>query len=511
MNQGYRIAAYLRLSKEDEDMRDESNSISSQRMMIREYVRKHFENFSWSEFSDDGYSGTNFRRPGVTDLLEQVKSGRIDCVIVKDFSRFSRDYIELGSYLDQIFPFLGVRFISLNDYYDSEKQKGSTADLGISFRGLMYDLYSRDLSMKVKASLHTRKEQGQYAMGNVPFGYERDQTDRHKLVIAKDEANVIRRIFSLTLEGKTTTEIAKQLNREKVPTPMGFRAEKKQTSRVSGGSGFQWSHSRIYSILKNPVYAGDMVCGKYHRKEIGGKNHVKPGSEWNVYRDHHPAIVSRDTFEKVQKNRKRAESGKPRNMACRHPLQGKVFCGGCKKSMALRKRSLNPYFYCHARYAYADAENCVDHVNLMFLEQVVLYRMEEETTIQQEMKRLRGKERERFHEKIEKLTKIKNRLIRKRENLQRERMERYERSVFDEEFQFQTDDTEIRQAEERIAGIDQEIAGLKEAAPEMDTGFMDFSENSVGGQLTKQLVEALIRRIVVYDEEHIEIEFVTWK
>ena len=198
MNQGYRIAAYLRLSKEDEDMRDESNSISSQRMMIREYVRKHFENFSWSEFSDDGYSGTNFRRPGVTDLLEQVKSGRIDCVIVKDFSRFSRDYIELGSYLDQIFPFLGVRFISLNDYYDSEKQKGSTADLGISFRGLMYDLYSRDLSMKVKASLHTRKEQGQYAMGNVPFGYERDQTDRHKLVIAKDEANYKRRIFSLT-------------------------------------------------------------------------------------------------------------------------------------------------------------------------------------------------------------------------------------------------------------------------------------------------------------------------
>ena len=179
--------------------------------------------------------------------------------------------------------------------------------------------------------------------------------------------------------------------------------------------------------------------------------------------------------------------------------------------MALRKRSLNPYFYCHARYAYADAENCVDHVNLMFLEQVILYRMEEETTIQQEMKRLRGKERERFHEKIEKLTKIKNRLIRKRENLQRERMERYERSVFDAEFQFQTDDTEIRRAEEKIAGIGQEIDRLKEAVPEMDTGFMDFSENSMGGQFTKELVKALIRKIVVYDEAHIEIEFVTWK
>lgn len=506
MSKVYKIAAYLRLSKEDEDMRDESNSISSQRMMIKEYMVRHFEHFEYREFTDDGYSGTNFRRPGVADLLEQIRSGGIDCVIVKDFSRFSRDYIELGSYLDQIFPFLGVRFISLNDHYDSEKHKGSTTELGISFKGLMYDLYSKDLSTKVKASLCTRKGQGQYAMGNVPFGYQKDPKDRHRLVIAEDEAKIVRNIFSFALEGRTTTEIAKQLNQEKVHTPMEFRRGKNQVSRIPAGTKAQWNHSMICLILKNPVYAGDMVYGKYYRKETGGKNYLKPRSEWNVYQDHHPAIISRDLFEQIQKIRKHTGSGKTRSME-HHPLQGKVFCGGCKKSMILRKRSLNPYFYCNRRYAYEDTGDCVSHVNLMFLEQIILYRMEREAEIQRGIEHLKEEKEAKIHEKIDKLTKTRDRLIRKKAKLQRERMENYERSVFDAGFEFQTDDTEIRQTEERIIGIDRKIDSLEKAVSERNAGFTDFSENGAGERLTKELVEALIRRIVVYDEGHVEIEF----
>lgn len=322
-------------------MRDESNSIINQRMLLRAYAGKHFERYEWREFSDDGFSGTNFRRPGITDMLEQIREGEIDCVIVKDFSRFSRDYIELGSYLDQIFPFLGVRFISLNDNYDSERHRGSTAELGTSFKGLMYDLYSKDLSLKVKSSLSTRKEQGQYAIGNTPFGYGKVQEDRHRLVIAEDEAAIVRRIFLLTLEGRTTVEIAKLFNREKVQTPIEFKIRKNQTSRVPLGDRFQWESSMICSILKNPVYAGDMVYGKYYRKEVGGKNHLRPRSEWKIYRDHHPAIISRDDFEKVQKTRKSTGCGKKKG-AKQHPLQGKVICGGCGRAMTLRRRSLNP-------------------------------------------------------------------------------------------------------------------------------------------------------------------------
>ena len=171
MSELYSVAIYLRLSKEDEDMQDESNSIANQRLLLKGYVEENFGQCEWKEFVDDGFSGTNLRRPGIAELLERAKDGRVNCVIVKDFSRFSRDYIELGSYLEQIFPFLGVRFISVNDKYDSAGRLGNTMELDTSFKGLLYDLYSKDLSVKVKSSLHSRKEEGQYAIGNVPFGY----------------------------------------------------------------------------------------------------------------------------------------------------------------------------------------------------------------------------------------------------------------------------------------------------------------------------------------------------
>ena len=157
----------------------------------------HFRCIKDSVYIDDGYTGTNFDRPGVQELLDGVKDGEINCIIVKDFSRFARDYIELGSYLEQIFPFMGVRFISVNDKYDSDKYAGNVADIDVNFKNLLYDLYSKDLSMKVKASLRAVKEQGKAVCSTPPFGYMKDPEDRHKFIIAKDEAAVVRRIFNL--------------------------------------------------------------------------------------------------------------------------------------------------------------------------------------------------------------------------------------------------------------------------------------------------------------------------
>ena len=153
------IAIYMRLSKEDEFSHEESNSITMQRLLLRDYAREHFLQAKISEFSDDGYSGTNFDRPGVQALLDAVKNAEINCIIVKDFSRFARDYIELGSYLEQIFPFMGVRFISINDKYDSDQYSGNVADIDVNFKNLLYDLYSKDLSIKIKASVRAVKEQ----------------------------------------------------------------------------------------------------------------------------------------------------------------------------------------------------------------------------------------------------------------------------------------------------------------------------------------------------------------
>lgn len=196
-----RIAVYMRLSKTDETMQEESNSISMQRILIRKYIASHFAEYEVMEYQDNGFPGTNFNRPGVQRLLEDARNEKFDCVVVKDFSRFGRDYMEVGSYLEQIFPFLGIRFISINDHYDSGSSQGNTADLDVNFKNLLYDLYSKDLSQKVKTSLWARKEGGQYVSGNAPFGYEKAPNDRHMLIICEDEAAVVREILPLPCKG----------------------------------------------------------------------------------------------------------------------------------------------------------------------------------------------------------------------------------------------------------------------------------------------------------------------
>lgn len=497
------IAIYLRLSKEDEEVSDESNSIINQRILLKEYVEKHFEHYELKEFVDDGFSGTNFSRPGITDMMNQIRDGKIDCVIVKDFSRFSRDYIELGSCLDQIFPFLGVRFISVNDHYDSAEHSGNTTDLDTSFKGLMYDLYSKDLSVKVKSSLHARKEQGHYISCNAPFGYMKDQSDRHKLVIAEDEAEIVRRIFALTLEGKTSVEIAKMLNREKVPTPIEFKIKKKQTSRTPSGDSFKWDNTVICEILRNRVYAGDMVYDKFYKDAVGGKNHLKPRNEWKIYKDHHAAIISRDIFDKIQESRKRMRPRNPKSEEMKHPLQGKVICGCCRKSMSLR-RSLNPYFFCKKRYEYADAKNCVSNVNLMFLEQIILFRIYEERSRQVKLEEMKLNRINEIRKRMKRLTKDKELLLMRKAVLQRKRMEDYEKSVFDRKYKFQTDNAAIEQVETRIGEIECEIRRLEEEVPKQKEKFME----GWGEELIREVAEKLIERIVVYDEQHIEIE---WK
>lgn len=364
----YRIAIYIRLSKESDKYMEESNSITMQRILLQNYVEKNFAEYTLSEFVDDGYTGTNFNRPGIQKLLDMVKDSRIDCIVVKDFSRFARDYIELGSYLEQIFPFMKVRFISVNDNYDSDNYKGGTLDLDINFKNLLYDLYSRDLSQKVRSSLAVRKEKGQYISANCPFGYEKSPNDRHMLLIEDDEAKIVRRIFALALKGYTSTEITKLFNKENVKTPIEFKIEKGKTKRSPKGEKFLWNNGTICGILRNRIYVGDIVQEKYVKDDVGGRVRIKPVEEWRIFYNHHEPIIEREVFDKIQnpKGIKREHKHKET-----HPLVGKAVCGCCNKNLRYR-RSLNPYFSCQERYSNG-LEACVKKVNAVYLEQYVLF------------------------------------------------------------------------------------------------------------------------------------------
>lgn len=182
-----KIALYIRLSVEDQMKKDESESIINQRCYINDFLDRNveFKGFSKEEYVDDGYTGTNEKRPAFQRMLEEVKQGKINAIIVKDLSRFMRDYIALGDYLENIFPFLGIRFIAINDGYDSFKEKGNGTDLDIQFKGLLYDFYTKDISQKVKTVTTQLKNQGKFLAWSPPLGYMKDPNDKHKIIIDK--------------------------------------------------------------------------------------------------------------------------------------------------------------------------------------------------------------------------------------------------------------------------------------------------------------------------------------
>lgn len=496
-----RIAAYMRLSKSEEKAQEESNSISMQRILIRKYIAAHFGACQIIEYEDDGFSGTNFNRPGVQKLLEDARNEKIDCVVVKDFSRFGRDYLQVGSYLEQIFPFLNIRFISINDYFDSASVQGRSFDLDVNFKNLLYDLYSKDLSKKVKTSLRARKDSGQYVSANAPFGYEKAPSDRHMLIICEDEAAVVREIFALALQGETSSQTAKKLNQRKVPTPVEFKIRKGKTSRKPKGDRFYWSSSTVCSILRNPVYVGDVEYDKTEKEQVGGCNILKARTEWKVIKNHHAPIIAREDFEEVQKNRgKSIQKGTGGN---RHPFIGRAVCGCCKHNLQI-KEGCNAYFTCHNRYV-TGLEGCVSKVNAKFLEQAVWLRLEKylkEQNLAAEVSRCYKNDLNGKREQV--LRKMKQA---KREygKLKQEHYERYQLYSFGRQPEFTSLRAKMEEKQEIIEALQEQVIQIEEQIDKLQSGGFSFAKNAL---LAMELMERYIDTIVVHNEKEIEIK---WK
>lgn len=503
----YLIAIYLRLSKEDmkdeaAGRKEESNSIAMQRLLLKRYIEENFADYEVIEFCDDGYTGTNFDRPGMQEMLERIRNGEINCVIVKDFSRFARDYIELGAYLEQIFPFLGIRFISVNDGYDSAGVQGGIADMDVNFKNLLYDLYSRDLSGKVRSSLAIRKEKGQYVSANSPFGYEKDPEDRHALLIAEDEAEVVRKIFSLTLEGRTSVEIARLFNETGVKTPVEFKIEKGKTSRIPKGGRFLWSGSTICQILRNEIYIGNIVQKKYEKDFVGGKNHIKPREEWLVTYGHHEPVINKEVFDKVQEGRGKKRPPQYHGM---HPLVGKLVCGCCKKNLQYR-RGLNPYFTCSHRYS-NNRKDCVRRVNAMFAEQYVLLMMQDKLEAEGELEKLRMEAAERLGQEVRKLKEKKRHLSAMAEKAEQQKFEAYQNYASGKAGSFQSDGSVVQSIEEEMADLDGRLGKVEAEYSVMEHSVEGYSREQFA-ELSKEMVGRYIEKIEAYDEQHMEIR---WK
>lgn len=305
----YIIALYIRLSIEDSDVKmndfkSESNSVSNQKQMLYDYVRKSadFKDATIIEYQDDGYSGTNFDRPKFQELLTAVRCGQIDAIIVKDFSRLGRDYLDAGNFLDKIFPAYGIRFIAINDGYDSNSHIGQTSGLGVSCRNVMNELYSTDLSMKNKTAIKTRMKRGEYSFPYAPYGYEKDPNDRYNVIIDEEAAEIIRRIFQYSIDGKTTRQIADILNQEGIASPIEHKKNKGITlNGVRCNDVALWNYSKITTMLKDERYTGKMIAHKHETQVIGSKRaEPVPEEDWIVIENHHEPIISQEIFDQAR-------------------------------------------------------------------------------------------------------------------------------------------------------------------------------------------------------------------
>ncbi|HWR28687.1 MAG TPA: recombinase family protein [Negativicutes bacterium] len=371
----YNAAAYLRLSKEDGD-KTESDSISNQRDLIANFVKSTPEIRLCSERIDDGISGVDFNRPAFNLMMEDVKAGRINCIIVKDLSRFGRNYIEAGRYIERIFPFLGVRFIAINDGYDSAKERTQSDEIIIPFKNLVNDAYCRDISVKIRSQLDIKRKKGEFIGSFAVYGYLKSEENKNKLVIDPYAAKIVRDIFAWKLEGLSQQGIADRLNEISEPSPMEY----KRVLGLNFATSFQvkqkakWTAVAIGRILKNPIYAGHLVQGKESTPNYKIKQRVlKPEDKWIRVENTHEPIITQAVFDMV--NRVLAQDTRiAPNEETVYPFSGLIFCADCQSGMV---RKIVPaggkryaYYYCAKNKA---GDGCSTHcISEQILEKAVL-------------------------------------------------------------------------------------------------------------------------------------------
>ena len=325
----FNVAIYIRLSREDGD-KEESDSVGNQRKLLTEYVAKKDDFILYDVYVDDGYSGTNFNRPSFQRMIADIEDGKVNCVVVKDLSRFGRDYIDTGRYLERYFPELGVRFISVTDSIDSMKQ---AYDMLLPIKSIFNEQYARDISKKIQATVKSKQKAGEFIGAFTSYGYKKSPVDKNKLVIDDYAADVVRRIFSLYIQGYGKQRIAKLLNAEGILCPAEYKKVNgenyKNCNRLE--STTYWSYSTINSILHREMYVGNMVQGTKHQR-MRSKQKKMPKEEWIIVENTHEPIIDKATWEKaqslLQKRTRELDLETNKNI-----FAGFVKCGDCGRAM----------------------------------------------------------------------------------------------------------------------------------------------------------------------------------
>lgn len=513
----YRTGLYYRLSKEDGD-KVESDSISNQRMMIREFIRGRDEFCVVDEYIDDGYSGASFDRPGFQKLYEDLQSGAVNCIIVKDLSRFGRNYIDVGRYLEHIFPEMGVRLIAVNDNYDGESERRNSDAITVPIKNLMNDVYCREMSVKIKTLLEAKRKRGDCVSNYAPYGYRKNPRDRAKLMIDESAAENVKNIYTWKLEGMSDQGIADRLNRLGIPSPLEYRIKSGQGISENFKQREQaiWSSKAVFRILHNEIYTGTLVQGRRKKLDYRSKEIVQmPEDSWVRVENTHEAVIDRDQYELVQRlveKDTRIAPGTDRVSL----FSGYVVCGDCGAKMVLRTSSAGKkkyrYFICNT---YKKNRSCTTHnISYEKLYEVVLKAVQRQVELAVHISQmietmdavsLNQKQLKQMEARMVELTEEVSRYEKIRKNL----YDDYAEGILSREDYMEYMELYSRKINERQDAM-QEVSREKSSLLHDDTEsewIKAFKKHSNIVELTRPVLVELVKEIRVFDNGSIQIVF----
>lgn len=516
----WRMGAYIRLSKEDlkkiKQGRDDSNSVVNQRGVLMAFYEQNIEKFESIEFYiDDGHTGTDADREDFQRLLSDVMSGKINCVVVKDLSRFARNYSDAGSLIDNLFVQFNVRFISLGDDVDSYKRPDSVSDIKVPITNVINDNYCFQTSKKIRQVFDYKRRDGQYIGSFAPYGYVKAPEDKHKLVVDPDAAEVVKLIFSLYLKGTSKRAIALYLNEHDIPSPSAYR-QAKGLPAGRGSADSLWGAGVVNTLLTNGIYTGDLIQGRRRVKSY--KVHdieAVPEEEWVRVPNTHEAIIDKAIFAKVQEHLKRDTRSAPKKREL-HLFSGFLKCADCGRSVIRCAGKNNNVYYACSTYKNHSRTACTMHsIKHNRLEAAVLFAIQQQVHLAVSYSDLVARinaapvKRSQSH-RLNDLIAAKERELAK--------VSRYKQSIYQDwkdgeitrqEYHFMKADYD-----EKMASLTDALASLTAERDELANGvnnehpalvaFMKYQNIST---LTREILIELVDHIKVYENGNISVKF----
>lgn len=519
----YNVAIYVRLSIEDKYYKNGTDSLATQEEMALEYLKDKADMKLYKVYSDNGETGSNFERQGFQDMMYDVYNGKVNCIIVKDLSRFGREYIEMGDYLEKIFPLIGVRFIAINDHYDNNV---TSFDISVPIKNIINTLYAKDLSKKSAAALRIKQQNGEFIGTYAAYGYMKSKEDKHKIVIDEETAPVVKMIFEWKAQGLGYASIGRKLYDMGIMPPCRYRYDKGILKDKRYSDIVFWSQRTLKTILENEVYIGNMVQGRRKSRFFDGMNEIRVDKQnWSVVKHTHEPIISQELFDKVQKQLAQTREryfenlGKYDKVSNKENIfKTKVACGDCgtpltryKNAGKENKKKIFYSYICprHALYLnqcnfLSISEKDLKEIVMSSIKMQMSYLSDMEIMFlniagSKEVKKKQADLTRAISDSLANISYIRTSRIRIASDLAKGLICDEEFNTIKNEF-----DKQLRAETEKLDGIRKKRDKFDKiiSAPKWISELKKYHDSKI---LTKDMVEAFIDKIIIYPDKRIEI------